>query len=90
MTTTTLPVIVGIDLGKHWFHLVGLDGRGAQLPTTSHERQDRPKDHRLPHRHVLPGARSRPLHCDRDFDPFEEFLELEVVHPGGTARSPRP
>jgi hypothetical protein len=21
------------------------------------------------------------LHCDRDFDPFEEFLELSVVHP---------
>lgn len=21
------------------------------------------------------------LHCDRDFDPFEAFLELQVVHP---------
>jgi predicted nucleic acid-binding protein len=28
------------------------------------------------------------LHCDRDFDPFEEFLELQVVHPGG-APTPR-
>ncbi len=27
------------------------------------------------------------LHCDRDFDPFEEFLELQVVHPDGTASS---
>ena len=26
---TTAPTIVGIDLGKNWFHLVGLDGRGA-------------------------------------------------------------
>lgn len=26
---TTVPTIVGIDLGKNWFHLVGLDGRGA-------------------------------------------------------------
>jgi predicted nucleic acid-binding protein len=25
------------------------------------------------------------LHCDRDFDAFEEFLELQVVHPSGTA-----
>lgn len=29
------------------------------------------------------------LHCDRDFDAFEEFLDLEVVHPGGAA-SPAP
>jgi predicted nucleic acid-binding protein len=21
------------------------------------------------------------LHCDRDFDPFEKFLELSVIHP---------
>jgi predicted nucleic acid-binding protein len=27
------------------------------------------------------------LHCDRDFDPFEEFLELHVVHPGGAPTS---
>lgn len=26
------------------------------------------------------------LHGDRAFDAFEEFLELQVVHPGGTAR----
>jgi len=26
------------------------------------------------------------LHCDRDFDAFEEFQELQVVRPGGTAR----
>jgi predicted nucleic acid-binding protein len=24
------------------------------------------------------------LHCDRDFDAFEKFLKLEVVHPGAT------
>jgi len=28
---TTAPTIVGIDLGKNWFHLVGLDGRGAAV-----------------------------------------------------------
>ena len=28
---TTEPTIVGIDLGKNWFHLVGLDGRGATV-----------------------------------------------------------
>jgi len=34
----------------------------------------------LLHRHAL-------LHCDRDFDAFEEVLALDVVHPpaGGTA-----
>jgi len=26
---TTVPTIIGIDLGKHWFHVVGLDARGA-------------------------------------------------------------
>ena len=31
----------------------------------------------LEHSHAL-------LHCDRDFDPFEDVLELEVVHPGGS------
>lgn len=25
------------------------------------------------------------LHCDRDFDAFEEFLDLKVVHADGTA-----
>lgn len=24
------------------------------------------------------------LHCDRDFDPFEDVLGLQVVHPGGS------
>jgi transposase len=28
---TTEPTIVGIDLGKNWFHLIGLDGRGATV-----------------------------------------------------------
>ena len=28
---TTAPAIVGIDLGKNWFHLVGLDERGATV-----------------------------------------------------------
>ena len=27
----TQPVIVGIDLGKNWFHLVGLDNAGAAV-----------------------------------------------------------
>ena len=27
----TQPVIVGIDLGKNWFHLVGLDAAGAAV-----------------------------------------------------------
>ena len=27
----TVPTIVGIDLGKNWFHLIGLDGRGATV-----------------------------------------------------------
>ncbi len=27
------------------------------------------------------------LHCNRDFDAFQEFLDLQVVHPDGTARS---
>jgi transposase len=27
----TAPTIVGIDLGKNWFHLVGLDGQGATV-----------------------------------------------------------
>jgi transposase len=26
---TSEPTIVGIDLGKHWFHLIGLDARGG-------------------------------------------------------------
>ena len=26
---TTQPHIIGIDLGKHWFHLIGLDRDGA-------------------------------------------------------------
>ncbi len=29
------------------------------------------------------------LHCDRDFDAFEELLDLEVVHPGGAGRATR-
>jgi len=28
---TTDPTIIGIDLGKNWFHLIGLDGRGATV-----------------------------------------------------------
>jgi predicted nucleic acid-binding protein len=31
----------------------------------------------LEHSHAL-------LHCDRDFDPFEDDLGLQVVHPGGS------
>jgi predicted nucleic acid-binding protein len=31
----------------------------------------------LEHSHTL-------LHCDRDFDPFEDVLGLQVVHPGGS------
>ena len=31
MMTTTTPTIVGIDLGKNWFHLVGVDARGATV-----------------------------------------------------------
>jgi predicted nucleic acid-binding protein len=31
----------------------------------------------LQHSHAL-------LHCDRDFDPFEDVLGLQVVHPGGS------
>jgi predicted nucleic acid-binding protein len=31
----------------------------------------------LEHSHAL-------LHCDRDFDPFEDVLGLQVVHPGGS------
>jgi predicted nucleic acid-binding protein len=33
----------------------------------------------LEHGHAL-------LHCDRDFDPFEETLELQVVHPRDALR----
>ncbi len=29
MTTTTRPAIIGIDLGKNWFHVVAIDARGA-------------------------------------------------------------
>ena len=28
---TTVPTILGIDLGKNWFHLIGLDERGATV-----------------------------------------------------------
>jgi hypothetical protein len=28
---TTAPMIIGIDLGKNWFHLVGLDEGGATI-----------------------------------------------------------
>src|SRR5712691_2170705 len=28
---TAEPTIVGIDLGKNWFHLIGLDARGATV-----------------------------------------------------------
>ncbi len=28
---TTPPTILGIDLGKNWFHLIGLDARGATV-----------------------------------------------------------
>ena len=28
---TNAPTIVGIDLGKNWFHLIGLDARGATV-----------------------------------------------------------
>ena len=28
---TTAPTIIGIDLGKHWFHLIGMDERGATV-----------------------------------------------------------
>ena len=28
---TTAPTILGIDLGKNWFHLIGLDARGATV-----------------------------------------------------------
>jgi len=28
---TSVPTIVGIDLGKNWFHLIGLDERGATV-----------------------------------------------------------
>lgn len=28
---TTAPTILGIDLGKNWFHLIGLDERGATV-----------------------------------------------------------
>ena len=28
---TTAPTLVGIDLGKNWFYLVGLDRRGATV-----------------------------------------------------------
>ena len=28
---TTAPTIIGIDLGKNWFHLIGLDARGAMV-----------------------------------------------------------
>lgn len=31
----------------------------------------------LEHSHAL-------LHCDRDFDPFEDILGLQIVHPGGS------
>ncbi|MGE3511317.1 MAG: hypothetical protein AB7N65_20800 [Vicinamibacterales bacterium] len=31
----------------------------------------------LEHSHAL-------LHCNRDFDPFEDVLGLQVVHPGGS------
>ena len=27
----TTPTILGIDLGKNWFHLIGLDERGATV-----------------------------------------------------------
>jgi transposase len=28
---TTAPTIIGINLGKHWFHLAGMDERGATV-----------------------------------------------------------
>ena len=28
---TTEPTIIGIDLGKNWFHLIGIDARGATV-----------------------------------------------------------
>jgi transposase len=31
MMTSTTPTIVGIDLGKNWFHLIGVDARGATV-----------------------------------------------------------
>jgi transposase len=31
MMRSTTPTIVGIDLGKNWFHLIGVDARGATV-----------------------------------------------------------
>ena len=28
---TSEPTIVGVDLDKNWFHLIGLDARGATV-----------------------------------------------------------
>jgi hypothetical protein len=28
---TTAPMIIGIDLGKNWFHLIGIDERGGTV-----------------------------------------------------------
>ena len=28
---TRVPMIIGIDLGKNWFHLIGLDARGGTV-----------------------------------------------------------
>ena len=28
---TTAPMIIGIDLGTNWFHLIGLDERGGTV-----------------------------------------------------------
>ena len=36
----------------------------------------------LEHDHAL-------LHCDRDFDPFEDVLHLQVVRPGGSQSAGR-
>ena len=67
------------------------DGCGAQLPPTLRARGRTVRKtidcliatFCIEHEHAL-------LHCDRDFDAFEEFLELQVVHPGGTASPGNP
>ena len=43
---TTAPTISGIDLGKHWCHLSGLDARGATMLRKQLHRGHRAERHR--------------------------------------------
>jgi transposase len=39
-TAQSAIAVIGIDIGKNWFHVVGLDGRGAIVAHNAQVRED--------------------------------------------------